>query len=158
MSGLARVEPIDRTAGGASPVARRPAPRPGGVSTRWKPGQSGNPGGRPRVIAEVRDLARERTAAVIVALTEIALDRRQPAAARVAASHELLNRGWGRPWVAVEPPPESPRRDMQAVLRRLSDADLARVNEALDEANAILRKYEVPGDGEGEAPTARNSW
>ncbi|WP_447986972.1 DUF5681 domain-containing protein [Nitrospira sp. Nam74] len=27
-------------------------------STSWKPGQSGNPGGRPKVLIEVRDLAR----------------------------------------------------------------------------------------------------
>jgi hypothetical protein len=62
----------------------------------FKPGQSGNPGGRPAVSAEVRALARERTPEAMKVLTEIMKDAKAPAAARVAACRELLDRGYGR--------------------------------------------------------------
>jgi hypothetical protein len=38
----------------------------------FQPGQSGNAGGRPRVLAEVRELARAHTASALNALVEIA--------------------------------------------------------------------------------------
>jgi hypothetical protein len=59
-------------------------------------GQSGNPGGRPKVIQSVRDLARQETEACIRALAEIRDSKRAPAAARVAAIRELLDRAYGR--------------------------------------------------------------
>ena len=64
-------------------------------------GQSGNPGGRPREIGEIRDLARAHTADAIEALRSIAVDLTAPASARVAASEALLNRAWGRPSLAI---------------------------------------------------------
>lgn len=64
---------------------------------RWQPGQSGNPRGRPRVVAELRDLARERTEDAIGVLASIMNDPRQPPGARVAAARLILERGWGRP-------------------------------------------------------------
>ena len=64
-------------------------------------GQSGNPGGRPREIGEIKDLARAHTADAIEALASIAVDLSAPASARVAASEALLNRAWGRPSLAV---------------------------------------------------------
>jgi hypothetical protein len=66
-------------------------------STSWQPGRSGNPLGRPKVVAEVRDLAREHTADAICVLTAIMNDPKVAAAARVAAATAVLDRGWGRP-------------------------------------------------------------
>jgi hypothetical protein len=63
----------------------------------WSRGQSGNPGGRPRALAEVVALARAETAANITALVRIRDDRNSPPAAVVAASTALLDRAWGRP-------------------------------------------------------------
>ena len=40
-------------------------------SSSFKPGESGNPGGRPKVVAEVRELARQHTAAAIQTLASI---------------------------------------------------------------------------------------
>ena len=77
----------------AKPQNRRGA---GGNATSFKPGQSGNPGGRPKIIAEVRDLAREQTEAAIKALVEI-VKGGESAAARVSAAQALLDRGWGKP-------------------------------------------------------------
>ena len=64
-------------------------------------GQSGNPAGRPRIIGEIRDLARTHAEDAIAALAEIATDRSGPPSARVSAASELLNRGYGRPPQAV---------------------------------------------------------
>lgn len=61
----------------------------------WKPGQSGNPGGRPRGVGEVRDLAREQTGTAIATLTDICRNGKSESA-RVSAAEALLNRGWGR--------------------------------------------------------------
>jgi hypothetical protein len=68
----------------------------------WKPGQSGNPGGRPRVVGALRDLAREHTQAALDALLSIMRDEAAPSAARVAAAVHVLDRGYGRPTQHVE--------------------------------------------------------
>ena len=71
---------------------KRPAPR-----TAFKPGQSGNPSGRPKVLMEVVELAREHTPAAIVRLAKIVQNDDAPPAAQVAAATVLLERGWGKP-------------------------------------------------------------
>ena len=70
-------------------------------STTWAPGKSGNPGGRPRIIEAVRDIARESTTLAIETLRTIAADTEAPHAARVSAATALLDRGWGRPMQGV---------------------------------------------------------
>jgi hypothetical protein len=72
------------------PPAKKAPGRP------FEKGKSGNPGGRPKVIAHVRDLARAHTELAIVTLAEIAMNGDAPPSARVAASSELLDRAWGR--------------------------------------------------------------
>jgi len=74
----------------------------------FNPGQSGNPGGRPKGLAEVRELARAHTTLAISALAEIAAHGSSEAA-RIASAIALLDRGWGRPAVSIElhePDPE----------------------------------------------------
>lgn len=68
--------------------------------TLWAPGQSGNPGGRPKSVGEVRRLAREQTVLAIQTLVEVASDPNATPAARVAAAGVLLDRGYGK---AVQP-------------------------------------------------------
>jgi hypothetical protein len=60
-------------------------------------GQSGNPGGRPKVVAEVKELAREHTAEAIQTLVSIMRSPKSPPAARVSAANALLDRGYGKP-------------------------------------------------------------
>ena len=62
----------------------------------FQPGQSGNPGGRPKASARVRDAAREHTEAAIQVLVDIALAG-ESEAARVAAANAILDRGYGKP-------------------------------------------------------------
>ncbi len=59
-------------------------------------GLSGNPGGRPKVIAEVRDLARQHTRKAIQTLVTV-MQSGESDSARVAAANALLDRGFGRP-------------------------------------------------------------
>ena len=67
------------------------------TNTTWAKGQSGNPGGRPRILEAVRDIARESTTLAIETLRTIAADTDAPHAARVSAATALLDRAWGKP-------------------------------------------------------------
>lgn len=60
----------------------------------WPKGVSGNPGGRPRGLAEVSRLARAYTSEAIDTLAKCM--REGEPRARIAAAEALLNRGWGR--------------------------------------------------------------
>ena len=67
----------------------------------FKPGQSGNPGGRPKEVVEVRALARAHTNEAVQELRSIMRSADEPASARVAAANSLLDRGWGRAPLAI---------------------------------------------------------
>ena len=64
---------------------------------KFEKGHSGNPGGRPKIIGEVQDLARQHTAEAIKTLALIMRDKKAPAAARAMASNSILDRAYGRP-------------------------------------------------------------
>src|SRR5215216_4057905 len=74
---------------------------------KFIPGKSGNPGGRPKVVAEVRDLARQYMPLAIITLADIAQNGRQEAA-RVSAATALLERGYGRPTQPISGDAEMP--------------------------------------------------
>lgn len=61
----------------------------------WVKGQSGNPGGRPKALRQVVELARQRTAKAIKTLEEIMLHGENEGA-RVRAAEILIERGWGK--------------------------------------------------------------
>jgi hypothetical protein len=63
---------------------------------------SGNPGGRPKELGHVRDLARQHTEAAVTTLVTIMTNPVEPSRARVAAAEALLNRGWGHPSQPVD--------------------------------------------------------
>lgn len=86
-------------------IAETTQPADSGRSTggRFVAGRSGNPGGRPKVVAEVRTLARQYGAEAIgrlVQLMRTAEDER----VRLAAAEALLTRGYGRPEAAISGP------------------------------------------------------
>jgi hypothetical protein len=70
---------------------KREAPK-----TAFQPGQSGNPGGRPKIPAEVKELAKAHTEEAIRTLAEVMGDSSAPHSARVNAAEKLLDRAWGK--------------------------------------------------------------
>ena len=67
----------------------------------FQPGQSGTPGGKPKKLAELVDLARSLAPDAIKALHEIAINGRSEKC-RIEAAVALLDRGLGKPKVTVE--------------------------------------------------------
>ena len=67
-----------------------------GERGKWLPGKSPNPGGRPKVVTDIRDLARQHSETAVAALVEIA-EHGKNESARVSAATALLDRGFGRP-------------------------------------------------------------
>ena len=74
---------------------KHPAPR-----SAWRPGQSGNPGGRPRELRAVQEAARAHTTEAIERLAYWM--RSDDPRASPAAAQALLDRGWGKPQQPVE--------------------------------------------------------
>jgi hypothetical protein len=68
---------------------------------KFRKGQSGNPGGRPKVLGDVQEMARQHAPRVIVELARLALKAKSETA-RIAAIRELLDRGYGRARQAME--------------------------------------------------------
>ena len=75
---------------------KRKAPR-----SAWKKGQSGNPGGRPKELGQVKALARQHTEEALETLAQL-MKSGTPDRTRVAAAEALLDRGWGRPTQAID--------------------------------------------------------
>jgi len=104
-------------------------------TTSWKPGHSGNPGGRPRVVEAVRDIARESTTLAVETLRQICADAEAPHAARVSAASALLDRGWGRPMQGHAVMAVTQQRS----LVEMSDAELLQLIQEKTQANADTR-------------------
>ncbi len=59
-------------------------------------GQSGNPSGRPKVVGELRELARTHTELALETLVGVCMNG-ETEGARVAAANAILDRGYGKP-------------------------------------------------------------
>ena len=64
------------------------------IGKPFQKGRSGNPGGRPKVVAEVKELARAHTREAIETLVSIMSNPKAAPAARVSAANALLDRGY----------------------------------------------------------------
>ena len=69
---------------------------------RFRKGQSGNPGGRPRVMGDIQELARSHAAEAIKTLVEIMLNKKASPSSRALAAIALLDRAYGKPKVGVD--------------------------------------------------------
>ncbi len=68
---------------------------------KFAPGESANPGGRPKTVREVVALAREHTTTAYETLVDVAKNGKNEMA-RVKAAEALLNRGHGVPSTEAE--------------------------------------------------------
>ncbi len=109
-------------------------------------GVSGNPGGRPRVLAEIRALARTYTEPALLALVEI-MQHGQNESARVAAAQAVLDRGWGRPVQALEHSGPEGGALLPADLTVLPDAQLVQLSALLEEIAGQTRDGPARPDG-----------
>jgi hypothetical protein len=110
-------------------------------STTFRKGQSGNLNGRPKIIAHVRDLARQHTEETIGTLVNIMRAYAMDPAPAVSAAKELLDRGYGKAPMMVT--------DSESEFRNAIDL-------SDDELDAIIeqgrRKGILPGGAEADAP------
>lgn len=68
----------------------------------FKPGQSGNPNGRPKVVTEIRDLARSKGKEAFERIV-VLMDDDDPKVS-MAAAKEVLDRAYGKPAQAITGP------------------------------------------------------
>jgi hypothetical protein len=100
---------------------------------RFLPGQTGNPGGRPKGIAAI---AREHTDKAVDVLVS-AMDDADPRV-RVVAAKEILDRGYGKAPVFTAD-----------LTRKLDDLDDAALDAALDAIGNAIRIASQTADGAG---------
>ena len=109
-----------------------------GLGKPFAPGVSGNPSGRPRVIGELRDLARQHTRKAIQTLVNV-MEAGELNSARVAAAIALLDRGYGKPRTD-QPVPTG----LEAELRALTDEELElRIGELLGVTGVKTRQESI---------------
>src|SRR3954469_1836821 len=105
---------------------------------KFRKGKSGNPGGRPKVLKELQELARQHAPGVIAELARLAVKARSETA-RIAAGRELLDRGFGRARQSMEV--SLPETDILKVM--LEEIDFR--NKEAERQNAL--QWKLSGSG-----------
>ena len=114
----------------------------------WKPGQSGNPLGRPPRHLDLAALAREHTVEAVEKLVEVM--RGDDHSRALYAVQQLLDRGWGKPITPIvdETPPESLSLLHLIAARRVAEALEHMAQKGTDQAEAgkgpAVIDYSVP--------------
>lgn len=84
---------------------------------KFAPGRSGNPGGRPKAMAALREAAQAHGLEAVEGLLQLARDDGQPGAVRKGAWDSLLDRGFGKPTIGE---PDEDGRQAALILQVLS--------------------------------------
>lgn len=99
-------------------------------STAFKPGQSGNPGGRPKIPEEFKKLARENSIPVLQQVIKIALDEKAKHSDRLRAAEILFDRGFGKPQQGIDISTQTERHN-ELVEKVVSDPKLLEIAKEL---------------------------
>ena len=116
------------------------------VGKPFKKGQSGNPGGRPPVLKEIRELARANGEDAFKRVLELMQSDDERVA--LCASQEVLNRAYGKPTQHIE--------TKRTQVTELPDDELAQL---LGTVRAIASQVTLDdaGEGTGEAVSRKPS-
>lgn len=90
--------------------------RPVSPHRTWYQGMpSPNPGGRPKQVAHLQELAREHTPAALAKIVALMNDEKTSRLTQLACARELLDRAYGKPMqsIAVESPEDEVLNEMQ---------------------------------------------
>lgn len=107
-------------------------------SSSFKPGQSGNPGGRPKLTPEEQDalvMAKQFAPDAVRALHEIATSKTASDKARVTAAEAIINRVYGKPKETVESTVKHERRSESDILGELAALGLVARERAAEGAS-----------------------
>jgi hypothetical protein len=116
---------------------RKLNPPPGG-NPDWKPGRSGNPGGRPKGFAELAALCRANTENEVAILNRLISNPKTPASIKLQAIDMKWCRGWGRPSQTVTIEPKH--------LRAMTDDELNAILRQQQEAQRYTKQIELKAD------------
>jgi hypothetical protein len=108
----------------------------------FKPGQSGNPGGRPKS-KELRTLCRTYTAAAVEELARLAMNAKGEMS-RIIAIRELLDRGYGRPIQGLDVAIDDIRPESTGVVMMPDELAVA-LNQIIAKAEAEMGVSHVDG-------------
>ena len=97
------------------------------LANQWKPGQSGNPGGKTKLELEVRRMAQDSSAAVMEKIIDICLTTDEDRVA-VVAGQIVLERAFGKPKESM--PGDDPSAG-KPDLTRLSQKELGNLRKLL---------------------------
>ena len=114
---------------------------------KWSKGVSGNPGGRPKDMGDIREIARKHTPEAIETLVTVMNSPRATDQARVHAATALLDRGWGRPAQTIH---ASVERGTEIDARLLGDA-LELLDKFVERPENTLETGTAPTVAESEA-------
>ena len=113
----------------------------------WKPGQSGNPSGRPKGVAkQAREKVGNDPARLLDVLLAVAEDAGAKTSDRIAAAREYLDRGWGKA-ASYSPVEDGDPLELGDVERTIADLvdELASKREAKAPGPAENGKVAAPG-------------
>lgn len=107
---------------------------------RWKPGESGNPTGRPKDLKIIKDLAKSHSKEAIMTLIAIMNDTSQKAVSRIAAANSVLDRGYGKvsQEVVIKGTGNNGQIQMEHMARVLETDELQEYRKMLLKANTAI--------------------
>lgn len=121
---------------------------------KFSKGQSGNPGGRPKGLGDIREIARKHTPEAIETLVTVMHNASATDQARVHAATALLDRAWGRPAQTIHASVERNAEIDSSLERDLSELLGKVISERPENTRPTGAAPVVDGAADGDAPAS----